>query len=92
MKIKEIINHTLDIDRGIINLEFIIEDNPNTTYYLEVEETELEQYCDLYESRDWIDSESEVILGLQETLNSESLHESLESYLFDNPDCDLEVA
>ena len=91
MKIKEIVNHYQDVERGIINLGFTLEDNPHTTYHLEVEESELEQYCDLYESRDWVDSESEVIMGLKDTINSDSIHEALESYLYDNPDCILET-
>ena len=91
MKIEEILNYYLDVEREMVNIEFIIEETPNKTHHLEIEETELEQYCDLYESRDWVDSESEEILGLTETIDLQSLHEGLESYLCDNTDCLLDV-
>ena len=91
MKIEEILNYYLDKERGTLNVEFILEENPEKTHHLEIEEIELEQHCDLYESRDWIDSESEEILGLTETIDLHSLHEGLESYLCDNTDCLVDV-
>jgi hypothetical protein len=91
MKIEEILNYYLDKERGTLNVEFIIEENPEKTYYLELEESELENYCDLYESRDWVDSESEEILGLTETIDLYSLQEGLEGYLCDNTDCLIDV-
>jgi hypothetical protein len=81
MKIKEILSYHANESLGIIEVEFILEDYPEKINNLEIPEEELEDICDLYESKEWIDWESEDAIDIKGEINEQSLYEGLEYYI-----------
>ena len=65
MKIKEIVTYHINENRESIDIQFIAEDHPEKEYYIEIPEEELDDVCDLYESKEWIDWETNDVLDVK---------------------------
>tara|TARA_R110000824_G_scaffold280772_2_gene468957 strand:+ start:753 stop:1022 length:270 start_codon:yes stop_codon:yes gene_type:complete len=84
--VEEIISHTLDNDRGSINIEFLYSNNDNIkTLNVEAFLDELEDYGDLYEETEWVQDDDEVSLTFHRQIDLLGLQESLTNYIQDNP-------
>jgi hypothetical protein len=83
MKVKELLSYHLNEDFGVIHVDFILEDNDTEKEIndLEIPEEELLDVCDLYESKEWVDWETNDVLDIKGDLNEESLLEGLEYYI-----------
>ena len=65
MKIKEILSYHINETLGMLEVEFTLEDYPEKINNLEVPEEEIESICDLYESKEWIDYDSEDSINIK---------------------------
>ena len=83
MKVKEILSHHLNEDFGVIYVDFILEEDglEKEINNLEIPEEELLDICELYESKEWVDWETEDVLDIKVELNEDALYEGLEYYL-----------
>ena len=83
MKVKEILSYHLNEDLGVVYVNFILEDNDTEKEIndLEVPEEELMDICELYDSKEWIDWESEDAIDIKGEINEQSLYEGLEYYI-----------
>lgn len=83
MKVKEILSYHLNEDFGIIYIDFILENNDREKEIndLEIPEEELLDVCELYESKEWVDWETNDVLDIKGEINEESLFEGLEYYI-----------
>jgi hypothetical protein len=86
MKIKEILSYYTNEALGMVEIEFTLEDHPEKINNLEVPEEELESVCELYESKEWVDYESEDAIDIKGEINEEALYEGLEYYINNNDD------
>ena len=86
MKIKEIVTYHINENRESIDIQFISEDHPEKEYYIEIPEEELDDVCDLYESKEWIDWETNDVLDVKGEINEDALYEGLEYYVNNNLD------
>ena len=83
MKVKEILSYHLNEDFGVIYIDFILEDNETEKEIndLEIPEEELLDVCELYETKEWVDWETDDVVDIKGEINEESLHEGLEYYI-----------
>ena len=83
MKVKEILSHHINEDLGILYVDFILEDDDTEKEInnLEIPEEELLEFCELYESKEWVDWETNDVLDIKGEINEEALHEGLEYYI-----------
>ena len=81
MKVKEIISYHLYEDRGLLDIEFTLEDYPEKINYLEIPEEDLEHNGELYEAKEWVDWETNDSIDIRGEINESVLYESLEYYL-----------
>jgi|TARA_R100001443_G_scaffold114646_1_gene130946 hypothetical protein len=83
MKVKEILSYHLNEDFGVIYVDFIIEDDNEEKEInnLEIPEEDLLDSCDLYESKEWVDWETEDVMTIKGEINEEALFDGLEYYL-----------
>lgn len=88
MKVKEILSHHINEDLGLFYVDFILEDNDTEKEInnLEIPEEELLEFCDLYESKEWVDWETNDILDIKGDVNEEALYEGLEYYINNTED------
>ncbi len=90
MKIKEILSYHINETLGMLEVEFTLEDYPEKINNLEVPEEEIESICDLYESKEWVDYESEDSIDIKGEINEEALYDGLEYYI-NNVDDELNL-
>jgi|TARA_R110002020_G_scaffold179513_1_gene373152 hypothetical protein len=90
MKIKEILSYHINETLGMLEVEFTLEDYPEKINNLEVPEEEIESICDLYESKEWIDYDSEDSINIKGEINEEALYDGLEYYI-NNVDDELNL-
>ena len=90
MKIKEILSYHINETLGMLEVEFTLEDYPEKINNLEVPEEEIESMCDLYESKEWVDYESEDAIDIKGEINEEALYDGLEYYI-NNVDDELNL-
>ena len=85
MKVKEILSYHLNEDLGVLYVNFILEDNDTEKEIndLEVPEEELMDICELYDSKEWIDWETNDIMDIKGEINEQSLYDGLEYYIND---------
>ena len=85
MKVKEILSYHLNEDLGVLYVNFILEDNDTEKEIndLEVSEEELMDICELYESKEWVDWETNDTMDIKGEINEQSLHDGLEHYIND---------
>ena len=85
MKVKEILSYHLNEDLGVVYVNFILEENDTEKEIndLEIPEEELMDICELYESKEWVDWETNDIMDIKGEINEESLHDGLEYYIND---------
>jgi hypothetical protein len=91
--VEEIISHALDNHRGSIFVELLYsEKNTKKLINLEVFLDDLEEYCELFEDMDWVDSEEDdtPTVTIQKNIDTLELQEGLTLYIEQNPDI-LEV-
>ena len=86
MKIKEILSYYTNESLSMVEVEFTLEDYPEKINYLEVPEEDLEDVCELYESKEWVDYESEDAINIKGEISEEALYEGLEYYINNNQD------
>jgi hypothetical protein len=91
MKIKEILTYHVNEGRNSIDIEFITEETPEKEHYLEIPEEELDEICDIYETKEWVDWETNDVLDVKGEINEEALYEGLEYYVNNNLD-ELQVS
>ena len=60
MKVKEILSHHINEDFGVVYVDFIIEDGNQEKEInnFEILEEDLLDVCELYESKEWVDWET----------------------------------
>ena len=85
MKVKEILSYHLNEDLGVVYVNFILEENGTEREIkdLEIPEEELMDICELYESKEWVDWETNDIMDIKGEINEESLCDGLEYYIND---------
>ena len=83
MKVKEILSYHLNEDFGIVYIDFILEDDESEKEInnLEILEEELLEVCELYESKEWVDWETDDVVDIKGEINEDALYEGLEHYL-----------
>jgi|TARA_Y100000310_G_scaffold105489_2_gene103983 hypothetical protein len=83
MKVKEILSYHLNEDFGIVYIDFILEDDESEKEInnLEIPEEELLEVCELYESKEWVDWETDDVVDIKGEINEEALYEGLEYYI-----------
>jgi len=83
MKVKEILSHHLNEDFGVIYVDFILEEDDleKEINNFEIPEEELLDVCELYESKEWVDWETDDVIDITGEINKEALYEGLEYYL-----------
>jgi hypothetical protein len=88
MKVKEILSYHLNEDFGILYVDFILEDDETEKEInnLEIPEEEILEFCDLYETKEWVDWETDDVLDIKGEINEDSLYEGLEYYINNTED------
>tara|TARA_R110000824_G_scaffold258860_2_gene447750 strand:- start:812 stop:1087 length:276 start_codon:yes stop_codon:yes gene_type:complete len=86
MKIKEIVTYCVNENRNSIDIQFITEEPSEKEYYIEIPEEELEGVCELYQSKVWVDWETDDVLDVKGEINEDALYEGLEHYVNNNLD------
>tara|TARA_B100001094_G_C18170104_1_gene794565 strand:- start:1652 stop:1930 length:279 start_codon:yes stop_codon:yes gene_type:complete len=83
MKVKEILSYHINEDFGVVYVDFIVEENDKEKEInnLEILEEDLLDVCELYESKEWVDWESNDVMDIRGEINEESLYEGLEYYI-----------
>jgi|TARA_R110000782_G_scaffold26054_1_gene67150 hypothetical protein len=83
MKVKEILSYHLNDDLGVMYVDFILEENDQEKEInnLEISEDDLLETCELYDSKEWVDWESNDILDIRGEVNEEALYEGVEYYI-----------
>jgi hypothetical protein len=64
-------------------VDFILEENDKEKEInnLEILEDDLLEICELYESKEWVDLESDDVMDIRGEINEEALYEGVEYYL-----------
>jgi|TARA_R110002012_G_scaffold238643_1_gene412445 hypothetical protein len=88
MKVKEILSYHINEDFGVVYVDFIVEENDKEKEInnLEILEEDLLDVCELYESKEWVDWESNDVMDIRGEINEESLYEGLEYYINNTED------
>ena len=88
MKVKEILSHYINEDLGILYVDFILEynDTEKEINNLEIPEEDMLELCDLYESKEWVDWETDDVIDIKGEVNEEALYEGLEYYINNTED------
>ena len=83
MKVKEILSYHLNEDFSLLYVDFILEDDgvEREINNLEILEEELLEFGDIYESKEWVDWETNDVLDIKGEINEEALCEGLEYYI-----------
>ncbi len=83
MKVKEILSYHLNEDFSLLYVDFILEDNDTEREIndLEIPEEELLDICELYESKEWVDWETNDVMDIKGEVNEEALLDGLEYYI-----------
>lgn len=83
MKVKEILSYHLNDDLGVMYVDFILEENDQEKEInnLEISEDDLLETCELYNSKEWVDWESNDIVNIRGEVNEEALYEGVEYYI-----------
>jgi len=87
--VEEIISHALDNYRGSIFVEFLYsEKNTKKLISLELFLDDLEEYCELFEDMDWVDTEEDdtPTITIQKNIDTLELQEGLSRYIEENPE------
>ena len=53
---------------------------------MEIPEEEILEFCDLYETKEWVDWETDDVLDIKGEINEDSLYEGLEYYINNTED------
>ena len=74
MKVKEILSYHINEDFGVVYVDFIVEENDKEKEInnLEILEEDLLDVCELYESKEWVDWESNDVMDIRGEINEES--------------------
>jgi len=88
MKVKEILSHHLNEDFSLLYVDFILEDDNGEKEInnLEIPEEDILEFCELYESKEWVDWETNDVLDIKGEVNEEALYEGLEYYINNTDD------
>tara|TARA_R110001592_G_scaffold272543_1_gene539346 strand:+ start:721 stop:999 length:279 start_codon:yes stop_codon:yes gene_type:complete len=83
MKVKEIVSYHLNEDLGVMYVDFVLEENNTEKEInnLEILEEDLLEVCELYESKEWVDWESNDVMNIRGEINEEALYEGVEYYI-----------
>jgi len=83
MKVKEILSYHFNDDLGVVYVGFILEENgkEKEVNNLEILEEDLLEVCELYESKEWVDWESNDVMDIRGEINEEALFEGVEYYI-----------
>tara|TARA_R100001377_G_scaffold56761_2_gene33792 strand:- start:4746 stop:5024 length:279 start_codon:yes stop_codon:yes gene_type:complete len=83
MKVKEILSHHINEDFGVVYVDFIIEDGNQEKEInnLEIPEEELTQLCELYQSKEWVDWETEDVMNIKGEIDEDALVDGVEFYI-----------
>ena len=83
MKVKEILSYHFNGDLGVMYVDFILEENDKEKEVnnLEILEEDLLEVCELYESKEWVDWESNDVMDIRGEINEEALFEGVEYYI-----------
>lgn len=88
MKVKEILSYHLNEDFSLLYVDFILEDDDGEKEIsnLEIPEEDMLELCELYESKEWVDWETNDVLDIKGEINEEALYEGLEYYINNTDD------
>ena len=83
MKVKEILSYHINEDFGVIYIDFILEEDGNEKEVknFEAPEEDLMDVCELYESKEWGDWDTNDVMDIRGEVNEEALYEGLEYYI-----------